>query len=354
VTDNVCVCCERPTDDGYACTHCGITRPTEQLATIVDMTPAARDVAHGQARHGSTGGGSGEPRLVLNLGATQRLDSVQTALTTWVRHIAAQRGSRTPITWHDPIAQSAEWLTGQLEWLRHRREVDDALADIAACARIVAGVARGPGERKYLGPCVAPTGPAPDRCPVDCECHHGPHYPCTEPGGCGSAGCGRPTGICSGNVYVRVLNTETGACAATGYCHRCGGPVATDERRAWLDGEVRQHAYRAAHIAEAYDISVDTIRSWAARGHLRSYWVTPAGITAEWTEPHLDPELEGDERAAREAAIAEELAQRGPRVHYVGDVLDLAAADAARRAGEQAKRARRAAARAAEEASVTT
>lgn len=29
-------------------------------------------------------------------------------------------------------------------------------------------------------------------CPVDCQCHAGPHTPCNVPGGCGSEGCGRP------------------------------------------------------------------------------------------------------------------------------------------------------------------
>lgn len=28
-------------------------------------------------------------------------------------------------------------------------------------------------------------------CPVDCDCHNGPNYPCSVPGGCGSEGCGR-------------------------------------------------------------------------------------------------------------------------------------------------------------------
>lgn len=350
MTEPTCICCERPTADGYACTSC-TRRAGDQLTTIVDMTPAARDVAQRQTRRGPGGGGS-EQALPLNLGATQRLDEVQNKLTTWARHIAETRHGATWVWTDEPIIEAAQWLRGpggHLEWLRHRQEVDEALADIAACARIVRGIARGPGERKYLGPCVAPTGSPPDRCPVDCGCHRGPHYPCTEPGGCGSAGCGRPTGVCGGNVYVRVLDTETGDCAGTGYCHRCGGPVATDERRAWLDGEVRQRAYRAIEIAQAYDVNVNTIRSWVARGHLRSYWRTSAGLTVEWVDPPLDETLKGADLEARLGEISDEIQARGGRLHYVGDVLDLAAADAARRGTEQAKRARRAAAREAAE-----
>lgn len=39
---------------------------------------------------------------------------------------------------------------------------------------------------RHLPGCQDPT------CPVNCECHNGPHYACSEPGGCGSAGCGKP------------------------------------------------------------------------------------------------------------------------------------------------------------------
>jgi hypothetical protein len=66
MTDPTCVCCERPTADGYGCAAC-TRRAGDQLATIADMTPAARDIAHGQARHGTAGGGDVEGRLVLDL-----------------------------------------------------------------------------------------------------------------------------------------------------------------------------------------------------------------------------------------------------------------------------------------------
>jgi hypothetical protein len=93
---NTCVVCTRPMPDvAYACPSCA-GKAAAHLRDIVDMTPAARDVAHGQARRGSGGGGGSEPRLPLNLGATQRLDAVQASLTTWARHIAAERGVPLP------------------------------------------------------------------------------------------------------------------------------------------------------------------------------------------------------------------------------------------------------------------
>lgn len=48
--------------------------------------------------------------------------------------------------------------------------------------------------------------PAP--CPVDCGCHTNPYTPCTTPGGCGTAGCGRTTcTLCPGfrrNLTARI------------------------------------------------------------------------------------------------------------------------------------------------------
>jgi hypothetical protein len=175
----------------------------------------------------------------------------------------------------DPIATVAAWLAGHVEWMRHRPECDEFMADVEACARIVAGIARGPASQRYLGPCG-----------VLCE-------PWTDENG-------KPRTDCPGDIYAREG-------AQHGACRTCGATVGVEDRRAWLDAEVRSHAFRAVEIAQAYGVNVNTIRSWAARGQL-----VPHGHDA-------------DDRP----------------LFNVGDVLDLAAADAARRATEQAKRAAR-------------
>jgi hypothetical protein len=180
----------------------------------------------------------------------------------------------------DSIERCAHFLAGHVEWARHKPWAGEFLADVDACLRIVRGLARGPAEQKYLGPCGAEL--------ADFEFE-------------------TDTGTCEGDVYASRGSR-------TGRCRICGAEVSTDERAAWLDGQARSHAFRAAQIAEAYRVNVNTIRSWAARGQL-----VPHGHDAE-DRPLFN----------------------------VGDVLDLAAADAARRATEQAKRARRAAAKAAE------
>jgi hypothetical protein len=302
VSASLCVRCGRPTPDGYACSSCA-NRAGGHLHDIADMAGAARDVAHGFARRGPGGSGT-DPRLPLNLAATQRLDAVQNMLTGWARHVGTERGVGIPFAGGalhlDQVVLVAQWLPGHVEWIRHRKECDEFLADVEACARIVAGIARGPASQRYLGPCGAPTW-------------------------CDVTTFDRPPGSdvvegapCPGDIYAREG-------AQHGACRTCGATVGVEDRRAWLDAEVRSHAFRASQIAEAYGVNVNTIRSWAARGQLKSYWRTEGGIVAEWTEP-------------REGEMRE-------RLHYVGDVLDLAAADAARRATEQAKRARRVEAR---------
>jgi hypothetical protein len=173
----------------------------------------------------------------------------------------------------DPIISAARFLADHLEWLRHRPEADEVLADIEACARIVAGIARGPAAQKYLGPC-------------------GALLLTPEPWAPGTPA----TSECNGDVYAR----ET---ASVGRCRLCGAEVSTDARRAWLDAEVRSRAFRAVEISRAYNINIKTIRSWINRGQLIAH---------------------------------------GEGLYNVGDVLDLAAADAARKASDQARRARRA------------
>lgn len=297
MSENLCVRCGKPMPDtAYACQHCGVTKPTEQLRQIVDMVPAARDVAHGLSRRGGGGASSGKPgsQLPLDLTATSKLDAVQNELVGWVRHIAEERGvevpARTASAPDDLIVEAAEWLQGHLEWLRHRQEVSDALSGIAAAARVVAGIARGPGSQRFLGPCGA-VKMLTDGIDDEFECEGDP---------------------CDGDIYAWVH--ADGTTARTGTCRTCRATVDTDARTAWLDGEVRAHAFRAVEIGKAYGVNVNTIRSWAERGLLVAH---------------------GHDRDGRP-------------LYNVGEVLDLAQADAVRRHEQQVKRARRAAARAVE------
>lgn len=93
MSDPICVRCGRPLADGaYCCDRCA-SQAAEKLTLVVEVTPAARDVAQGLSRR-SHGGGSGKPgsRLPLDLTAMAKLDGVQNSLTGWARVISEQRG----------------------------------------------------------------------------------------------------------------------------------------------------------------------------------------------------------------------------------------------------------------------
>lgn len=317
---STCVRCGRPTDDGYACATCRDRARRDLLGDdsrddrpgLVDTAPAARDIAHGLSSR-SDGGGSGKPesRMPLDLAVTAKLDAVQGEMTTWARHVAEERSGRLIVhSSADPIVQAARYLAANVEWLRHRPEVDEAYAAIEACARVVQGIVRGAAEQKYLGPCGAKVTWDDD----DNE------LPRETP--------------CEGDVYAHPGS-------AHGVCRACKARWATQARRAWLDGQVREKAFRAAHIADAYGIPVKTIRSWAERGQLSSWWRTEAGLITPWIDPPLDPDLTGEQLKARLGEISDEIKARGGRLHYLGDVLDLAAESAARRESRRADRERR-------------
>ncbi|MER7164512.1 DUF1922 domain-containing protein [Micromonospora sp. NPDC000207] len=148
-----CTVCDKPVDDpaAYACTSC-TTNARRHLDDIADTTPAARDVAGGATRRGTPTRSNGDARLPINLGASARLDAAQTALTTWARHVAGERGIQPP-TGPDPLHAAAQWLTRHLDWLRHRQEVPEAYRDIAAVRRIVTGIVDRPAGRVLVGAC---------------------------------------------------------------------------------------------------------------------------------------------------------------------------------------------------------
>lgn len=306
-----CIRCGRPTADGYAC-MAETTRAAEQLRQVVDMVPAARDVAHGLSRHGGAGA-SGKPgsRLPIDLTAMSKLDAVQNELVGWARATVEERhGGRLAHAHEDPIIHAAQYLIANLEWWRHRANIDEILGDVEACARVVRGIARGPSEQRYLGPCGA-TVTWDDG---------GNEVPRDAP--------------CEGDVYA-----HTGA--TNGTCGACKARWLVTNRAAWIEEQTADLAAPARDIAYALGVSVKTIRSWATeiqapngtvirKAKLRTYYRVDQHVVP-WIEP--DAKLSEAERKA-------ELAVRGPRLHYVGDVRDLAREAAVRRAENEAKRAR--------------
>jgi hypothetical protein len=214
----------------------------------------------------------------------------------------------------DPIVAATRFLAGQMEWLRHHPAADEHLDVIERCVRRIRGVVDGPAPKRYLGPCGAVSWPteydSDVRCPSDGEMTSRRCWKCgwerfTEP---------QP---CEGDVYG-VVGGKTGT------CRTCGAQVDQGERRAWLDDQVRDKAFRLAHIADAYRLRLKTLRDWATDR----------------------PEVRADNgvviRSAKPATLrVHGIDRQGKQLFLVGDVLDLAAAAAARRAENEAKRARR-------------
>jgi hypothetical protein len=225
--------CDTPTDGvAYACPGCA-KQAGEQLAEILDLLPAATDVAYGQTSSGpAIGGGAYGPREELRLSAKDRLDKSRGLLGTWVRHIAPQRPGHLP---DDTLDAIARWLMLHLEWARGKRWAEEFLADIEACAGVIRGVASGPKERRYLGPCGA-------ECDV-CDVPE-PH-------------------TCEGAVYGGI-----GGRWAT--CKDCGARYDQAVRIAERAELAHGYWYTAAEIADAYGIPASTIRVWHHRGLLQA------------------------------------------------------------------------------------
>lgn len=183
-----CATCPRPVPGTeYGCRHCAQST-IERLDVIAELATAARDVAARQTRRGpAVGGTGGGSRLPLNLAAAARLDVVGNQITTWARHVIEERGVDGPESHGErrsgadggmPLGAAAQWLTGHVEWFRHRREWAELYRDVAAAERVLRGVVDGPGERELVGACPCGTalyarpGRAVVACP-DCQAEWG-------------------------------------------------------------------------------------------------------------------------------------------------------------------------------------
>lgn len=310
MTAPTCIVCGSPVADGAYLDNRCTDRARGQLAEIGRLVEDARAVAYGlSSRHGSSGG-SRKPgsRSPGNDDALDALDAVTNALTTIAREIADTRGSQIAVDGPghpDPLGRVCSWLQGNLEWLRHA--VDDqggpyaagVLDEIEACVRRMRGIVEGPRPKRYLGPCLAPT--MEDHSVFDGE----REWAMFEEG---------PP--CEGDVYGTVGGEK-------GTCRTCGATVKQGERRAWLDDQVRDKAFRLAHIADAYRLNLKTLRDWAT------------------DRPEVRAENGVVIRSAKAAKLRVHGTDRqGKQLFLVGDVLGLAKAAALKRAENEARRDR--------------
>jgi hypothetical protein len=190
----------------------------------------------------------------------------------------------------DPLIAAAQFLVTQLDWLRHATDEQggpyaaSVFAEIRDCASRMRATVEGPADRRYLGPCGAET--VDDVTAVDPEHGEGIRTYLVS--------------TCEGDVYARDG-------APAGRCRTCGTQYQRAERQDWIDTLRRDWLYHASEITEAYpEIKANTVSKWYSRGLLASH---------------------GE--------------HNGGPLFKVGEVLDLAAGDKARREEIRAERDRR-------------
>ena len=230
MTENLCALCGRPQPDtAVACKPCA-DRIGRQLHAIAELVPDARAVAARQTRRGAPVRDSGFERpLPFDTKAAAKLDAAQNALTTWVRHIAEERGLDVPAG-ADPLLTAARWLVDQVEWCRHRDEVSEVAQDASACLRVLNGIVEPPREKRYAGPCNTRDD--------DGE-------------------------VCGTDLYAK-------AGADVAVCRACGWEYDVDAQQAWMREQVRDRLARPVEIAGillrlGFEVGYSTVARYAAK-----------------------------------------------------------------------------------------
>lgn len=253
-------------DQAYVCIPCR-DQEREQLELVARLAGEAATTIARLDRIAATAGGAREsppepdlgraesalyptPLPVDLMAAADHAAGVNT-LVTWARHCAEERGLELPAVrpgcphWtcaksrrayfigpaceppEHPLAVAATWLAGQLDWLRHRPEADEAYDEISYACRLLIAVVDRPADRWYAGPC-------------------------------GVAGC-------TERLYP-VAGARTTRCA-------CGADHDLGQRKTELLERVEEQwatATRAAHLLTALGVrcTPSMVRNYADRGRL--------------------------------------------------------------------------------------
>jgi hypothetical protein len=301
---NECARCGRELADGaYVCDRPCTRALHRSLLLLASLAESAVDTIARQTRHGDGGPGGRTQPLPVDLAASDRAVEVERTVVERARWIAEQRGltivtadpgSRAPnlaasecepawmlrlaphlapVDWGGPLdvpdrpaepgppvtlaapstasiaapilapaaARAATWLTGQLDWLRHRAEAADVYRELHAAVSQMRWIVEGPIPRWYAGQCWEL---------VDGE-------------------------RCTTDLYANP-GADTVRCSTCGYRHD------TDYRRKWLLDEARDTLAHAELLARAVTalgrpVKSAQIRDRAHRGRLVSHGYDPAG-----------------------------------------------------------------------------
>lgn len=339
--------CDRPVpDQAYVCPSCA-SRLEDDLGDVralvaeLDLTRARQD------RSGDLGG-IGGPRasepLLYNSDASHDAAAVLNTLTTWVRHIAEERGQSLPHAPRpparpagplcpgircrhgscgrmraisqlagrslSPAAAAARWLLagGHVEWLRHRPEGPDALDELRHAVSVMRWAVDRGQPRWYAGQCGAETIAVQVVAAVF-----------GDPPRCQTELYARP-----GAKVIR--------------CPDCGTAHQTEDRQQWLLDSAREvlaHAELIGRAATALGkpITPSRIRSYAARGRIAERGTDHAGRPLYQVGEVLD--VYDDNRRRRAEAVLRKAMVEALHAEHPG----MSAAELGRLAGISARRA---------------
>lgn len=272
-TAATCEMCERPVGDtAFVCRTCtartaGHLRSVIELAGEVETTVAR--LARYSDRHArpaplepddeirATGGLKVTP-LPFDPSVRDRGNRAAGDIVVLARFVAAERGggplapttmigplcraglscphSSCQVIRHravtNPVSRAAEWLSGCLEWLRHRPDAAKTLKTLETAAQTIVSLVDSPPPLEYAGPCYADLG----------------------------------DGSCQEHLYA-IKGAPIVRCPA------CGSRDTMTGRREWLLGEADGVLAHAALIAAALTslgrpVTASSVRNLAARGRI--------------------------------------------------------------------------------------
>jgi hypothetical protein len=93
--------------------------------------------------------------LPVDLNASARAAGAFNAVTTWARQVEEERGVQVPdvLIRDHPSAVAAQFLIGQLDWIRHQPFADEANEQLRSAGAVIKRIVDAPPEREIVGVC---------------------------------------------------------------------------------------------------------------------------------------------------------------------------------------------------------
>lgn len=168
---HTCDLCGDPTEPAaFVCRRC-TDETARYLRHVVDLAGEVETNVARLARYATRGstaaaqldedpgpkstGGLRPTPLPVDLNASARAGHAFNTVTTWSRQIEDERGARIPdvLVRQHPASVAAQFLIGQLDWIRHQPFADDANEQLRAAGAVIKRIVDAPPERELVGVC---------------------------------------------------------------------------------------------------------------------------------------------------------------------------------------------------------